>query len=84
MNGQPIVLYLLICLFYPLYHDITSLTSLKVTEAFHLLATGFCRKSSCLLGFQTQNNAHITEGSGNGDSNNWGPTVLRIYGHLTI
>ena len=36
-RGQPIISHMLICFSYPLYYDIISLTSLKITKAFHLL-----------------------------------------------
>ena len=36
LRGRPIKLHML-KLFYPLYYDITSLTSLIITQAFHLL-----------------------------------------------
>ena len=32
--GWPILLHFLICLFYPLYYNITSLKSLKTAQAF--------------------------------------------------
>ena len=37
LRGQPIILLRANMLFYPLYYDIINLTSLKVTQAFHLL-----------------------------------------------
>ena len=55
-------------LFYPLYYDITSLTSLKITQAFHLAITWFCWKSK---DFKIWNGVQITEGSYNGDLDNW-------------
>ena len=56
-------------LFYPLYYDIISLTSLKVTQGFHFLLV-LLKKY-----FNTQNSVWITEGLDNGDSNNRGPIV---------
>ena len=62
-------------LFYPLYYDIISLTSLKITQAFHLLF-GFAENSIVSWYFKIQNIVRITEGSDNGDSDNRGSTVL--------
>ena len=60
-------------LFYPVYYDIISLTSLKIMQAFHLLL-GFAENQ---IVFWDLNSVRITEGSDNGDSDNQGPTVLR-------
>ena len=57
-------------LFYPLYYDIISLTSLKITQAFHLLL-GFAENQR-ILKFES---VRITKGSDNGDLDNRGPTV---------
>ena len=62
-------------LFYPLYCDIISLTSLKITQAFHLLLDYAENKG----GFKIQNSIRITEGSDNGDSDNRGSTVLSLF-----
>ena len=62
-------------LFYSLYYDILSLTSLKITQAFHLLL-GFAENQTLFWDFKIQNSVHITEGSENGDLDNRGPTVL--------
>ena len=44
-------------LIYPLYHDIISLTSLKITQAFHLLF-GF---TGVFWDFKIQNSVRIME-----------------------
>ena len=62
-------------LFYPLYYGIISLTSLKITQAFHLLL-GFADNPIVSWYFNIQNSVRITEGSDNGDSDNRGSTVL--------
>ena len=55
-------------LFYPLYYNIISLTSLKITQAFHLL-----------LGFdENQRILNSKQYSDKGDSYNRGPTVLAL------
>ena len=54
-------------LFYPLYYDIISLTSLKITQAFHLFL-GFAENSIISWNFKIQNSVWITEGSDNGDN----------------
>ena len=64
-------------LFYPLYYDIISLTSLKITQAFHLLL-GFAEKQAIYWDFKIRNSIRITEGSDNRDSDNRGSTV-HIY-----
>ena len=61
-------------LFYPLYYDIISLASLKIIQSFHLLL-GFAENQGIFWDFKIQNNDRITEGSGNGDLDNRGPTV---------
>ena len=61
-------------LFFSLYYDILSLTSLKITQAFHLLL-GFVENQTIFWDFKIRNSVRITEGSGNGDSDNRGPTV---------
>ena len=62
-------------LFSPLYYDISSLTSLKITKVFHLLL-GFAENQTIYWDFKIQNSVQITEGSDNGDSDNRGSTVL--------
>ena len=59
-------------LFYPLYYDIISLTSLKIT---HLLL-GFAKNPIVSWYFNIRNSVQITEGLDNGDSDNRGSTVL--------
>ena len=68
-------------LLYSLYYDIISLTSLKITQTFHLLL-GF---AAVFWDFKIRNSIRITEGSDNGDSDNRGPTVhTTIYKHLCM
>ena len=62
-------------LFYPLYCDIISLTSLKITQTFHLLL-GFAENQIIFWDFKIKNSIWITDGSDNGDSDNRGSTVL--------
>ena len=62
-------------IFYSLYYDIISLTSLKIIQTFHLLL-GFAENQR-ILNFEIAS-VWITEGSDNGDSNNRGPIVY-IY-----
>ena len=62
-------------LFYPLYYDIISLTSLKIIPTFHLLLD-FTENQGIFWDFKILNSVRITEGSGNRDSDNRGPTVL--------
>ena len=61
-------------LFYPLYYDIISLKSLKITQPFRLLLS-FTENQIVFWDFKIQNSIRITEDSNNGDSNNQGPTV---------
>ena len=56
-------------LFYPLNYDIISLTSLKITQAFHLLLD-FAENQGIFSDFKIQNSVRITEGSDSGDSDN--------------
>ena len=58
---------MLICFSYPLDYDIISLTSLQITQAFHLLL-GFAENQAVLWDFKLQNSIQITEGSDNGGS----------------
>ena len=62
-------------LFFSLYYSILSLTSLKITQAFHLLLV-FVENQTVFWNFKIQNSIRITEGSDNGDSDNRGPTLL--------
>ena len=62
-------------LFLSLYYDILSLTSLKVTQEFHLLL-GFVENQTVFWDFKIRNSVRITEGLDNGESDNRGPTVL--------
>ena len=64
-------------LLYPLYYNIISLRSLKITQAFHLLL-GFAENQGVFWDFKIQNSVRITKGSDNGDSDNPGSTVLEI------
>ena len=61
-------------LFYPLYYDISSLTSLKITQAFNLLL-GFVENQAIYWDFKIRNSIRITKGSDNRDSDNRGSTV---------
>ena len=56
-------------LFCPLYCDIVSLISLKITQTFHLLL-GFAENQIVFWDFKIKNSIQITEGSDNGDSDN--------------
>ena len=62
-------------LFYSLYYDIISLTSLKITQAFHL-SLGFAENQVFLWDFKIQNNFWIPEGSDNRVSDNQDSSVL--------
>ena len=62
-------------LFYPLYYDIISLTSLKIIQAFRLLL-GFAENQGIFWDLKIENSIQITEGSDNGDLDNQGSTVL--------
>ena len=64
-------------LFYSLYYDTLSLTSLKITQAFHLLL-GFADNQTLFWDFKIQNSVRITKGSDNEDLDNRGPTVYVI------
>ena len=61
-------------LYYQVCYNITSLASLKFTQAFHLLL-GFAENVIVYWDFKIQNRVRITEGSDNGDLDNRGPTV---------
>ena len=69
-------------LFYPLYYDISSLISLKLTQPFHLLL-GFAENQAIYWDYKNRNSIRITEGSDNRDSDNRGSTVL-TFGTLTF
>ena len=62
-------------LFYPLYCDTISLTSLTITQSFHLLL-GFAENQIVYWDFKIKNSVPITEGLDNGDPDNQGSTVL--------
>ena len=64
-------------LFYSLYYDTLSLTSLKITQAFHLLL-GFADNQTLFWDFKIQNSVRITKSSDNEDLDNRGPTVYVI------
>ena len=68
-------------LFYSLYYDIISLTTLRITQAFHLLL-GFAKTKILFWDFKIQNRIQITEGSDNKDLDNGGPTVMFL--HITV
>ena len=61
-------------LFYSLYYDTVNLTSLIVTQAFHLLLA-FAENPIISWYFKIRNSVRITEGLDNGDSDNRGSTV---------
>ena len=65
-------------LVYPLYYDIISLTSLKITQTF-LLLLGFAENQTVFWDFKIRNSVRITEGSDNGDLDNRGSTVHINY-----
>ena len=63
-------------LFCSLYYDTIRLTSLKITQAFHLLLA-FAENPIISWYFKIRNSVWITgEGSDNGDSDNQGSTAL--------
>ena len=64
-------------------YDIISLTSLKIIQAFHLLL-GFADNQGVLWDFKIQISVRITEGSGNGDSDNRGSTVHGFNSYVYI
>ena len=70
-------------LIYPVYYDIISLTSLKITQAFHLLLD-FAENQGIFSDFKIQNSVRITEGSDNGDSDNRGSTVILLLHTIQI
>ena len=75
-------------LFFPLYYDILSLTSLKIIQVFHLLL-GFVENQAVFWDFKIRNSVRITEGSDNGDLDNRGPTVYEnvqvvLCNHCTL
>ena len=61
-------------LLFPLYYNIISLISLKITQKFHLLLD-FAKNQGVFLYFKIRNSVWITKGSDNGDSDNQGSTV---------
>ena len=62
-------------LFHPLYYDIISLISLKITQAFHLLLV-FAENQIVFCDFKIQNSFQVTEGLDNAISNNRNSTVI--------
>ena len=79
LRGRPIISHMLI-LFYPLYYDIMSLTSLKITQTFHLFL-GFAENQIVIWVFKIKNSIWITEGLDNGDSDNQGSVFDYHYVH---
>ena len=73
LRGRPIVSCLLIC-FSIQYCDITSLISLRITQAFYLLLD-FAENQTPFWDFKIRHGVWITEVSDNADSDNQGPTV---------
>ena len=68
-------------LFYPLYYDILSQRSLKITQAFYLLL-GFAKNQAIYWDSKIRNSVPITEGLDNRDSDNRGYTVyIHTYTH---
>ena len=65
------------------YIAIISLTSLNITQVFHLLL-GFAENQIVLWDFKIQNSIQITEGSDNRDSDNRGSTVRSMYIRIYI
>ena len=61
-------------LFYPLYYDIISLTSIIFIQAFYLLLD-FAESQGIFWDFKIQNSFRITKGSHNGDLDNRGSSV---------
>ena len=70
-------------LLYPLYCDIISLTSLKITQTFHLLLD-FAENQGVFLDFKIQNSVRITKGSDNGDLDYRGSTVYIYIYYYTL
>ena len=70
-------------LLYPLYYDISSLTCLKITLAFHLLL-GFAENQAIYCDFKIRKSVQITEGSDNRDSDNRGSTVYIYIIYVTV
>ena len=78
LRGQPILLHMLICFStHCTVIYVISLTSLKITQTFHLLL-GFAENHIIFWDFKIKISVRITEGSDNGDSDNRGPTV-QVY-----
>ena len=65
-------------LFYPLYYDISSLTSLKITHHDTCISyiAWFCRKQAIYWDFKIRNSVRITKGLDNRVSDNQGSTVF--------
>ena len=62
-------------LFYPLYYNIISLTSLKIIQAFHSLLS-FAENQVIFWDFKIQNSIRITKGSDNRGSTVY---IYKIY-----
>ena len=69
-------------LFFSLHYNIISLTSLKITQPFHLLL-GFVENQTIFWDFKIRNSVRITEVLDNGDSDNRGSTVY-IYIYMEV
>ena len=83
-RGRPIISRLLICFSFHCTMIYYSLTSLKITQEFHLLL-GFVENQTVFWDFKIRNSVQITESSDNGDSDNRGPTVcIYIYIYIYI
>ena len=67
-DDNVIYVNMLFCL---LYYDIISLTSLNITQAFHLLLD-FAENQGIILDFKIQNSIRIAKGSDNRDSDTQG------------
>ena len=70
-------------LFYPLYYDIISLTSLIITRTFHLIL-GFAENQIIFQDFKIKKCVQITQSSENGDSDSRGSTVIYIHVIIVI
>ena len=69
-------------LLYSLYYDTISLTSLKITQTFHLLLA-FAENSIISQYFKIQNSVRITEDSDNGDLDNQG-SIVYVYTYMHV
>ena len=64
-------------LLYALYYDTISLTSLRITQAFHKLL-GIAENQIVCCDFKISNSIQITKDLDNGDSDNQSSTVLSL------